>query len=428
MSEGASNVVYLVMSVASLGIAIWKLAACLRDPTPTLFLTTTNFLVAAAVYAMATPSIYLAIGEALGRPSFATLPVYVGIVTCFAHLHLITLLWSPREERTAGGARRRVTSWTVAYVVAAALMVVTFSTAELTKPADPLKFNTDYAHDPAILLFLTIFLSTLSCTTLSTWRECRGLKLRDTRMQHALRSFGIAMLFVFGYVVCSAPAIALAATGSHALDGIGLLGSTFGVVGALIAYYGLTGAAISAWLRERRDIRALQPLWNLVVEGVDPDLAFSASSARSHRLATNVTFNLHRRVIEILDGIRALRPWVTSEAAEAVYALHQRGLAQQQANEAGLTDRELQAVATAAALLDASERHHAARRSYPFLDHVGRPQEPSGPSAPLPGEDTPAADERDRLLLVAGVLNDPLIAAALREVRAGRSEAAAGRP
>ncbi|WP_338674466.1 MAB_1171c family putative transporter [Streptomyces sp. SCSIO 30461] len=421
MSEQTSTLVYLIMAAASLAIALWKGMALFRDPTPTLSLITTNFLCSTAIYVMAAPSVYVVIGEATGNPSFATLPVYIGILVCFAHLHLLTLLWSPMQQRSPATLRRRVTRWAALYGLAALLMVATFCSADLSEPADPLKFNTNNARDPVTLLFLAVFLSTLTCSTLSTFRQCRGVRLDDPRLQHAVRAFGIAMLFVFGYVVCSVPAVAFAASGSHALDDVGVWGSSFGVLGTLIASYGLCGAAVSAWLKERRDIRALQPLWDIVVAGVDPELAFSATSARSHRLAANVTFNLHRRVIEILDGMRVLRPWVRSEPVEAVYTLQERSVHEDVCTARPVPERELRAIATAAALRDAAERLQTAQRG-----GSSRPQPPDTPARHLLGEDTPAADERDRLLHIARVLTHPLVDAALQEVR-GDGVAAATR-
>ncbi|MGW9429046.1 MAB_1171c family putative transporter [Streptomyces decoyicus] len=420
MSESTSNVVYLAIAIIDFVIAGWKCLALLRDPTPTLTLITVNFLASGLVFAMAAPAGYRMLGELTGSPSFATLPVYIGILSCFSLLHLLTMLWDPRLRQRPAVLRRKVTTWSAAYLAAPVVMVVTFCSADLSGPTDPLEFNTNFAGDPLIQVFLGVFLTTLTCGTLSTYRQCRKLKLEGPRFQRALRSFGTAMLFVFGYVVCWVPAIILAAFGNHALDTVGVLGSTFGSIGALITSYGLSGAAVGAWLRERRDIKALQPLWDLVVEGVDEDLAFSVDSARSHRLAWNVGFNLHRRVIEILDGMRALRPWLSPLPAAAVYAVHEQETSRGAGDARRLTDQELQAAATAAALRDAAQRLHTARRAT-ALHGTGHPQAPAGPQVALPGEDTPASGERQRLLRVAQALTAPLVATALQDVQEQRS-------
>ncbi|MER5615457.1 MAB_1171c family putative transporter [Streptomyces sp. NPDC002215] len=422
MSEHLSNVVYLFIAAATLTIACWKALALRRDPTPTLALTTSMFLCASMVYAMASPEGYRNVGEMTGQPSFATLPVYLGILICFSLVHIITLLWDPRLRQRASSLRRTVSAWSAVYIAAAALMVLFFTLADLAGPADPLRFNTAFSEDPMVLLFLTVFLATLSSGTLNTFRQCRQLRLDDPQLQHSLRAFGIAMLGVFGYVVCGAPAIVLSAFGNHTLDTVGVFGSTCGVVGTIIMCYGLSGGAIGAWLRERRDFKALQPLWELVVAGVDQNLAFSADSSRNHRLAANVTFNLHRRVIEILDGIRALRPWVSPGSAEAVYRLHQERLAAQPGAAVPMAEQELQAAATAAALRQAANRLQRFKHERGLGDHQGPLQPPDGPLTPLPGENTPAADERDRLLSAAKALAHPLVAAALREFEEERHD------
>ncbi|MCX5103464.1 MAB_1171c family putative transporter [Streptomyces sp. NBC_00439] len=418
MSEDASNVVYLSITAITFAIGCWKALALMRDSTPTLALTTAMFLCASVVYLLASPAGYMALGDAVGRPSFATLPVYLGIMSCFAFLHLITFLWSPELRQTPAVLHRTVAGWSTAYTAAAALMIVVFTTADLRGPADPLRFNTEFADEPLVLLFLTVFLATLSSGTLNTWSRCRRMQLEDPRLQHSLRVFGIAMLGIFGYVVCSAPAIALAATGHHALDTVGVFGSTFGAGGTVIMCYGLSGSALGAWLRERRDTRALQPLWDLVVPDVDSDLAFSASSSRSHPLAWNTGFNLHRMVIEILDGMRSVRPWVSNEAAEAFYSLQA-----QRPPSPGSSDSasDVEAAATAAALLDAVDQLQAARRKWRSEGRTGRPQAPETTAISLPGEKTRAGDERKRLLLVAHALDDPIVIRAVQNVQSDRA-------
>lgn len=89
MSESTSNVVYLAIAIIDFVIAGWKCLALLRDRTPTLSLITVNFVASGLVFAMAAPAGYRMLGELTGSPSFATLPVYIGILSCFSLLHLL---------------------------------------------------------------------------------------------------------------------------------------------------------------------------------------------------------------------------------------------------------------------------------------------------------------------------------------------------
>lgn len=160
MSESTSNVIYLAIAILDFVIAGWKCLALLRDPTPTLSLITVNFVTSGLVFTMAAPVGYRRLGELTGVPSFATLPVYIGILTCFSLLHLLTMLWDPGLRQRPAVLRRRVALWSAVYVVAPAVMVVTFCSADLSGPADPLKFNTNFATEPLVQVFLAAFLAT----------------------------------------------------------------------------------------------------------------------------------------------------------------------------------------------------------------------------------------------------------------------------
>ncbi|PVC69517.1 MAB_1171c family putative transporter [Streptomyces sp. CS081A] len=412
MSEHTTTAVYLAVAAINLLITVWKGMALLRERTATLALITLSFAVSVLVYAAASPAGYRGLGEATGRPSAATLPVYSGIVVCYAITHVLTVLWattpSPRERAEVN---RRARTWAGAYAGAIVAMAVAFGAADLGgRPADPLRFNTDFAEGrPLVLVFLTLFLTALSCATLNTARLARRTVPEDPNLRHAVRYFGVSMVICFGYVVCNAPAVLLASLGNHALDDVGTLGSLFGTVAAVLTGYGMTGAAVGAWLRERRDVKTLQPLWRLAVKDVDARLALDPGGAGL--CLTHVRFTLHRRVVEILDGMRVLRAWSSADAAGAI-GRHV------EAAVPPLPAAERQAVVTAAVLRDAGLRLRAAR-AHAARTRQERPVPPDTPVARLPGDDTAASDERERLLLVAAHLDHPLVTSALRELRAG---------
>ncbi|MFC8587105.1 MAB_1171c family putative transporter [Streptomyces sp. NPDC057217] len=411
MSERTTTAVYLFVAAVNLLISLWKGAALLRERTVTLALITLSFAVSVLVYAAASPAGYRGLGEATGRPSAATLPVYAGIVVCYAITHVLTVLWTvPPSPGGRAGVHRRARAWAGAYGAVIVAMGAAFWSADLDgRPADPLRFNTDFAGQPLVLVFLVLFLAALSCATLSTARLARRTVPADPDLRHAVRYFGVAMVICFGYVVCNAPAVLVASLGSHALDDVGTLGSFFGTVAAVLTSYGMTGAAVSAWLRERRDVKALQPLWQLTVRDVDEGLALDPGGG-GLRL-TRVRFTLHRRVVEILDGMRVLRAWSSAGAAETA-GRHAA------AAVPPLAAAERQAVVTAAVLRDAGLRLREAR-AHAARSRRARPVPPDGPVAPLPGEDTAASDERGRLLLVAAHLDHPLVASVLRELWPG---------
>ncbi|MFE5730947.1 MAB_1171c family putative transporter [Streptomyces sp. NPDC056528] len=411
MSEHTTTTVYFGVATINLLISVWKGVALLRERTATLALITLSFSVSVLVYVAASPAGYRGLGEVTGRPSAATLPVYTGIVVCYAITHVLTVLWtvttSPGER---AAVNRRARAWAGVYGGVLVAMAIAFRSADLDgRPADPMRFNTDFADQPFVLVFLALFLAALSCATLSTARLARRATPADPDLQHAVRYFGVSMVICFGYVLCNVPAVLVASGGSRALEDLGALGSLFGTVAAVLTSYGMTGAAVSAWLRERRDIKTLQPLWRLTVQDVDERLALDPGEA-GLRLS-HVRFTLHRRVVEILDGMRVLRAWTTADATGTV----ERHV---DAGAPALPAAERQAVVTAAVLRDAGRRLRAAR-AHAARTGQARPVPPGAPAVSLPGDGTAASDERSRLLLVAAHLDHPLVVSALHEVSAG---------
>jgi hypothetical protein len=445
VSEASATAVYLAMASMFFAIALWKGMAFLREPTPTLALMTANFVTGGVVYSVASPLGYRTLGSVFDHPWIATLPIYVGILVCYGKMHVLTVLWTPHPAAERSQTRREVALWALAYSLAVTIMVWSFLAADLDGPADPLRFNTQQADEPHALIFLAVFFGTLASATLNTWRRSRRAQVDDDWIAHALRWFGGSMVVTFGYVVCSAPAVTAAAIGRHELDTMGVLGSGFGVVGCIGTCYGMTGAAVSAWLRERRDSLALDPLWDLVVAGVDEQLSFDSARHPNHgdsdeqpsgssgpaghsapdgqptgrwdRLI-NIRWTLTRQVVEILDGFRELRVWVRDEPKQVLEALHGELLSNKAAREryglpeGGLSPVDLEAAATAAVLRDAVERFQAARAAGTTTLPV-----PAGSPAEALGRKKAPYEERPRLVRVARALNDPLVEAALQVIR-----------
>ncbi|WP_331732233.1 hypothetical protein OG613_47660 (plasmid) [Streptomyces sp. NBC_00015] len=414
-----TTAVYLAMAVIFLVIAGWKAMAQLRDPSLPLALMTAAFFVGGVVYAMASPAGYRFLGKEFGEPRIATLPIYAGIMLCYAAIHILTLLWTPASDTPRSIVRRTVAFWTATYGLAITAMTTAFLHADLDGPADPLRFNTQQADDPYVLVFLTTLLGVLTCGTLNTWQRSRRAEGTDPRIRHALRWFGGSMLVTFGYVLCSAPAILLAALGHQDLETLGVVGSYCGILGCLGTCYGMSGAAVTAWLGERRDTVALQPLWKLVVGDIDQGLIYSPTSARPHVWGI-LRIVLTRRIIEILDGIRAVEPWTRAETAQAVHDL----------DDGTLTADELEAIVTAALLRDAAVRYKASAEA---ARATGEPRvraaHGAGDTASvLPGAGTAAQDERARLVRVARALTHPLVSAALDLTAVRRSNTAHGSP
>lgn len=439
MSESTATAFYLAIAALLLTAGAWKAFILVRHPAPAFALQTVAHVLGGVVYVVASPWGYRRVGSALDQPWFPTLLIYLGILLCFGTWHMLTILWTPLHPDQPGQTRRSIAAWVLAYALSIAVMIGTFLQADLTGPADPLRFNTDQVDDPYVVVFLGVFLFMLACGTLTASRRSRRAQPDDETLMHALRWYSASHLVVFGYVVCSAPAVAAAAMGHHQLDAVGVLGSAFGGAGTIMLCCGMSGAALSQWLAERRDVAALEPLWDLVVAGVDAKLSLELrrtepqegepqppdrpERSRPSRLI-NVRRTLHRQLIENLDGIRLLerRGWIRELPAQAVESLYREAMrseplrSQVGLSKKGLSPLELEAAATAAVLRDAVKRLQAA-------GHDGTaPIAAVGPQRFAPGKKTPALFERRRQVLVARALSSPLVEASVEMVGTVRDD------
>lgn len=410
---------YLIMAALFLVVTCWKGFAFMREPTLPLALITIAFGMGTMVWVIASPAGYTAMGKAFGQPWIATLPSCVGVLLCYAGTHILALLWAPTHSEPQQ-ARRVIVAWTTSYGVSIMVMIVAFFRADLDGPADPMKFNTQQADDPNALMFSGVYMAMLTCGTLNTWGRSRQARLGDERVAFALRWFRWSMLLTFGFVVCSVPAIVAAALGYHQLDDVGVMASSFGIMGCLGTCYGMSGAAFSSWLRESRDIAALQPLWDLVVGEVDRSLSLQSPKTRPNRFI-NVRFTLHRTILEILDGIRGLQRWAIDQPAHVLETLHNECLDDDAArarlglSAKGLTPHDLKAAATAVVLRYAAERFTAAQERSAGSEEATRSVH--GHADTVLGAGTAAGDERQRLVRVALALQLPIVEASLTVIR-----------
>jgi hypothetical protein len=154
----------------------------------------------------------------------------------------------------------------------------------------------------------------------------------------------------------------------------GDVGSLLELLGWTAAGWGPLFSAASLWIANYRRHQRLRPLWVALYQAT-PDIALDAPWSRVADLVLirDLNYRLYRRVIEILDGQRALRPYLDPTIAEAVA---------RQARRVGVTGERL------GPTLEAIQLHLALRAKAEggprFTDQM--PGVPNGPDGDLPKE------------------------------------------
>ncbi|MEW2527402.1 MAB_1171c family putative transporter [Streptomyces sp. NPDC047071] len=385
--------VSLTVAAVSLALGTVKALAARREPALVLKLTASSLFHSAALFLLVTPAVYHAVGELTGVPHLAALLIDCAALLRVGHAHLLAHLWHPPDH---GGVplRRTVRAWAPLYGGTLVVLAALFALTDFDGPARPLLLATDHARVPQIVALHVLYFLALSTAVTATVLKCRSLLALAApgltpELDRSVRGFAVAVALDLVHAVCLLVAMAGAAHG-RGLDALAEGAWLTTAASALVATHSLVRLSVHARRQERRDYFALRPLWQTVVCG-DPRLVLTPGLAWD-RWDTRIA--LSRRLVEIRDGARGLRPWMTAAPAHAVAQLARGGA------HPGVDVVAAQAAAT---LL-----HAAGRRG------AGRPPAPADSGFPgLPGEDVPAAGERAHLVLVARYLDHPIVQEAL---------------
>lgn len=373
-----------------------KALAARRESAALRKVSASSLVLASVVFLLATPDVYRAVDTAFGAPHLSALLVNTAGLLCVGHTQLMAVLWRP-ERRTGGTPRRTVLTWAPFYAATVVAMTVLYARADPSGEARPLLFAPDYVRSPDAVAFHLVYFAMLAAVVTSTVLRCRGLLTSPgppltPGMRRCALEFALAVALDMLHVLCVLTAMAGAACGLR-LDGFAEAAWLATAVRGLVANYSLVRLSVAARRRERRDYQALRPLWQTVVRA-DPQLVLAPGLLWG---GWDTRIALSRRLVEIRDGARSLSPWMSSAPARAVDRLVRRGF----------VGFDVVAAQAAATLLYAAE---ARGRGLP-------PADTDMLLAALPGEDVPAAAERDHLVLVARHLSHPVVLEALVHAR-----------
>ncbi|MGW2582124.1 MAB_1171c family putative transporter [Streptomyces virginiae] len=158
----------------------------------------------------------------------------------------------------------------------------------------------------------------------------------------ALVSIGLGLGLVPDHARCSTPLTPVRCTFSVTAPAVAVLLITVGLtLPALL--WPLSRLRRRRW--ERTSFRALEPLWREVTAAV-PEVVLDPGHAETGADTHDLDFHLHRRVIEINDGVLALRPYRRAAVRDAAAA----EVARRGAADTPEGDAEVEAAVIAAAV------------------------------------------------------------------------------
>jgi hypothetical protein len=243
----------------------------------------------------------------LGVGNLAILVMHVSAVAFCVSAQIILLHWATAAEE----AVRKTRYWLMTGIALNALLIALFFIADgPSRPASD--FNTGSGR-PLVLAYLMIFIVSQAVPCVTIFRQC-GPYARmagKASLRQALRLLSVAAVVLFLYCLARTVNILTAACG---ID-IGVwqvTASVFSAAGIVtlslsltVSSWGASAAKLVAWAHSYRSYRALYPLWRDLYKS-SPDIVLEPPGTS----VSDLNYRLHRRVIEIRDGWRDLRPYI----------------------------------------------------------------------------------------------------------------------
>lgn len=329
---GAGSLMFPVVALIAWVMVVVKYRHVRRDrgdPTQAALLAVFVFL--ALAFTTGSPHVWSLINGYSRYGDLATLYAQTFVVCAMAALLVLLILWSYPPQR----ARPQIYLRLALVFLALTVMATLFGTVDRTHSRDATRLARWYAASPGYTAYLLVYQAVFAATMLDIIVLCaryaRRVRTPAVRRGLITTAVGAGLGLLYSLVRLSDIVAAQYAISLDALEPVAELSAA---VGAVLVMLGLTlpswaaryGAA-RTHLAQRHAYRQMQPLWSALVSAVPgitlEDLAKSPASASSRAF----DFRLRRRVIEIHDGMLALRLYRGAEAAEQARRLcEQRNL------------------------------------------------------------------------------------------------------
>ncbi|WP_370351609.1 MAB_1171c family putative transporter [Catenulispora sp. EB89] len=297
---------FLITAVCSYAAFLYKASharrgwrdAVYRTLMATLFLQCLTFTMGA----VATDSPTL-----LGVGNSAILVMHLAAVAYCVAAEILLLQWAEPLPAIRSGIR----NWVFFGFGTEVLLVLLFFVSGA--PHKPAAALTTGSKDLLLLAYLIVFIvsQTIPCVTI--FRACLSYaKLTDKIwLRRALRFLTVGSVLLFMYCATRTVNMVGAAAGAN-VNGLKIVPAAFSGLGIIVVSIGLTmpswGPRVSdlgQWIENILSYRALYPLWNAVCQE-SPEIVLEPRNSG----VSNLHYRLHRRVVEIRDGWRALRPYM----------------------------------------------------------------------------------------------------------------------
>ncbi|WP_026425216.1 MAB_1171c family putative transporter [Actinokineospora inagensis] len=266
------------------------------------------YLFMGVTFTISDPRVWAALDRVTGVSNLSLLLSQGSVIGVAASQLAALTFWARDPDQAHPVVRRQIWGFAAVFLAMAALFTAADLTEEDTTTA-AVRFSGQGLYSVYLMLYVTAFAVTEYLIVVRCLRYARAVDGRW--LPRGLRLAAIGAGGGLAYVVARYADVLAGPLGvdPQRWELVARLGAGLGGICTLIGWslpgWGPQLGALRGRWRDYRSYQALYPLW-VAVTRANPELALDPGAGR--RAVRDLNFRLHRRVIEIQDGLRWLRP------------------------------------------------------------------------------------------------------------------------
>lgn len=260
----------------------------------------------------------------LGYRNIAVILSHGAVLLLTAAQLVVLRYWARPPAQAKREARRVVAGYAVATI---ALVTMFMALLPLERQSDSENLSLLNMGNDAYASYLVIYTIVIGVGQVVTLRASWAFARLTTGpwLRFSMRTVAVGAVLILGYcgmrilqVICVQTGVDISAWNPVQWLA-GDIGSLLELVGWTAPGWGPAVTRAGRWLGDYQRYQRLRPLW-VAMHLATPDIALDQPRSRLVELLTlrDLDYRLYRRVIEILDGQRALRPYVDARVDEAI--------------------------------------------------------------------------------------------------------------
>jgi hypothetical protein len=338
-------------AVIALAAFIYRFLTLPRDHfDPALVALSIYFLASFVSFIVGLEPVCGQLAELTGFTNITIIASHAAVVILTTAQQVVLIYWAHRPDEAWPKARQRILAFGV---ILAALIAMFLAILPSERQGTSETSSLLNMHNPAYAAYVILFTVTAAVgqaiTLRMSWRFRRIVD--DGWLRWSMWLISAGAILILGYCTLRVVQVVDTQIGIDASRWnpvqwlSGDFGSLLEIVGLTVPGWGPALFATAQWIRHYRQHQEMRPLW-VALHQVSPDIALDAPVSRWGDIVSvrDLHYRRYRRMIEILDGLRALRPYLDPTILD---------IASRQARRNGMSARRVPSI------LDGAQLHAA---------------------------------------------------------------------